>query len=539
MAARGWIDRRRAPGAAAGRPAAEAATAHPAAGLVGLQQTAGNAAVASMLRGPAGCEACGRPLTPAPLGLHRGVVDAIADALDLRDDEALLDAQEDYRDAVAEKQAWIDQGVRGPKDVRAPTGIGGFGVRYDPAVNELTVTLSGGVSFVDGLSIDGAGTVTANQPSGPAAAAVTQIMAAPAAQRAALVAPWQWATDPAAKTSFLSGFASTVQGRWSERYAFHCTRRHWEDLGATVSVAVNIHEGAKAANEHMSLTVYKVPQNFLGNVGVVNSAAGGPLNNSMTLNSTDINQRRDNLLAPGSITFDPGMTDLPDAGKGTVKYVNTVFTAANPTCLTCGRSVAGLTGPVLRIICQGELNVSMASEEEEAEERREIARRRYLSIVFALIDEGFQDAPDRVTMEISPDVGGRCTIVAESGVPQVVAEHEAGHMFGLGDEYATAKGGIRGTGPAAGGAAAHDKLAKDMGLEGAVAENNDNIMSIGEVVRPQHYATFFWALKDVTGMPDWALGEPQLVIPPGGATPSGGPGDYPLPAGGDGGTAVA
>ena len=509
----------------------ERAPAHLAAGLVGLQQAAGNAAVASLLSEPPACAECRQPLSPAPLRVHRDGSGSFADIFNMRPDEARLDAQEDYDDALAEKNAWIERGVRGPKDVRAPTGIGGFGVQYDPLFNELTITLSGGVNFTDGLTIDGSGTVAANQPSGGAAAAVTQIMAAPVEQRAALVAPWQWATDPAGKAGFLTGFASTIQNRWSERHTFRCTKKHWEDLGATVRVVVSVHEGAKAASEHMSLTVYKVPSTFVGNVGVVNSAAGGPLNNSMTLNSVDIGQRRDNLLAGGRVVFQPGMTALTDAGKGTVKYVNNVFTAANPVCLTCGRSVPGLGGPVLTITCQGELNVSMASEEEEAQERQRIARERYLSIVFALIDEGFTDTPDRVTMVISPDIGGTCTITAESGVAQVVAEHEAGHMFGLGDEYATSKGGIQGTGPAAGGKTSHDQLAKDMGLEGAVAENNDNIMAIGEVVRPQHYATFFWALKDVSGMDDWALGEPRLVGPPGGARPSGGPGDYPLPSG--------
>lgn len=514
--------------------AEQRAPAHVATGLLGLQQAAGNAAVVSLLSEPAECAECRQPLSPAPLAVHRDGGDdrdGFRDIFNMRPDEARLDAQEDYDDAVAEKNAWIDQGIRGPKDVRAPTGIGGFGVQYDPLFNELTITLSGGVTFTDGLVIDGSGTVTANQPTGGAAATVTQIMAQPVEQRAALVAPWQWATDPAGKAGFLTGFASTIQNRWSERHAFRCTKKHWEDLGATVRVVVSVHEGAKASNEHMSLTVFKVPSTFVGNVGVVNSAAGGPLNNSMTINSVDIGQRRDNLLVPSPIRFQPGMTALTDAGKGTVKWINNVFTAANPVCLTCGRSVPGLGGPVLTITCQGELNVSMASEEEEAEERERIARERYLSIVFALIDAGFTDTPDRVTMVISPDIGGVCTIAAESGVAQVVAEHEAGHMFGLGDEYATAKGGIQGTGPAAGGKTSHDQLAKDMGLEGAVAENNDNIMAIGEVVRPQHYATFFWALKNVTGMDDWALGEPRLVGPPGGAKPSGDKGDYPVPSG--------
>jgi hypothetical protein len=504
---------------------------HPADRLWGLQRAAGNAAVAALVSGPADCAECRRPLSPAPLALHRGIGDAVADALDMREGEADLDAQEDYEDAVEEKTDWIAEGVRGPKDVRAPTGIGGFGAQYDPALNQLTITLSGGVTFTDGLSIDGSGTVTANQTSGAAASAVTQIMAAPPEQRAALVAPFQWATDPASKAGFLTGFTSTVQSAWSEKFAFRCAKKYWEDLGAIVQVVVSVHEGAKAANEHLSLTTYKVPSTFTGPVGVVNSGGGGATNNTMVLNSNDVVARRDNLLVPSPIRFDPGLTTLTAAGKAGVKYTANVFQAANPVCATCGRAVPGLTGPALTIACEGDLNVSMASEEEEAEERERIAEERYLAIVFALIDEGFTNAADRVTMVIAPTTGGTCRITAESGAAQVVAEHEAGHMFGLGDEYATSPGGITGTGPAAGGATSHDQLAKDMGLEGAVAENNDNIMAIGGVVRPQHYATFFWALKDVTGMEEWVLGEPQLVGPPGGGKPSGGRGDFPTPTG--------
>jgi hypothetical protein len=33
--------------------------------------------------------------------------------------------------------------------------------------------------------------------------------------------------------------------------------------------------------------------------------------------------------------------------------------------------------------------------------------------------------------------------------------------------------------------------------------------------RPQHYATFLEALEDVTGRPEWAVGPPTGVVPPG------------------------
>jgi hypothetical protein len=43
------------------------------------------------------------------------------------------------------------------------------------------------------------------------------------------------------------------------------------------------------------------------------------------------------------------------------------------------------------------------------------------------------------------------------------------------------------------------------GVPGAVAENTDSIMSVGNTVRPQHYATFHKAIEAVTGE-SWQYG---------------------------------
>jgi hypothetical protein len=51
-------------------------------------------------------------------------------------------------------------------------------------------------------------------------------------------------------------------------------------------------------------------------------------------------------------------------------------------------------------------------------------------------------------------------------------------------------------------------MARAIGAGGAVAENNDGIMSLGNAVRPQHYATFGWALMQVTGINQWQVGRP-------------------------------
>ena len=145
------------------------------------------------------------------------------------------------------------------------------------------------------------------------------------------------------------------------------------------------------------------------------------------------------------------------------------------------------------------------------------------------------------------DQDRRVDIVIGSGGAQTTIAHEFGHAFGLGDEYANtplvSSGLGRDTGtPQMGDDATHDKLVKQMvdaggtPLAGAVCEPTDSIMSVGNVVRPQHYATFHASLTEITGQNPWALGPPtgRNDPLPGGAATETGPGDFPVPARGEG-----
>ena len=83
--------------------------------------------------------------------------------------------------------------------------------------------------------------------------------------------------------------------------------------------------------------------------------------------------------------------------------------------------------------------------------------------------------------------------------------------------------------------ATHDNLVKNMvdaggtPLQGAVCEPTDSIMSVGDVVRPQHYATFHASLTKITApQSPWALGPPtgqERRAPRRGAAPATGPGE--------------
>lgn len=507
--------------------------------LLSLQRSAGNRAVAAALRSGAlplqgnwledaagwvGETASGAvdAVGDAASGAVEAVGDAagwvgdrVGDALDTRENEELLDYQED-REALRE---WRAEGVRGPENMRAPTGIGGFGAAYDPYTEQMMIRLAGGATFADSITFAGDLAIISHpNPNAALTSFVAQVNRLPVADRRAAAAPYLW-TD-ADKTTFVTTFNAGVEDRWGGKHEFHSNEDNWTDLGATVDVDAALHAGAKGDDEHMSMTAYKTPPGGAGNVGVVQSGSGGvaglfsnaaqATDNAMVLNSPDVDPRADNLLDFGG-NFAPNASDLDAAGQAQLHQIGATFRGGGPGCRICGVTItASSGGPMLTF------HVAGATEAD--------AQARHRKMLDVLVSGGNLDIALRAVFRYT-GAGDTYRVVAGDGVAQTVAEHEAGHMFGLGDEYATGAGSmITGTGGAAGDTARHDDLVKEMGLDGAVHENNDGIMSLGSIVRPQHYATFYWALGELTGI-SWALGPPVPVLPPG----AGQLGDFPTP----------
>jgi hypothetical protein len=456
---------------------------------------------------------------PTPLLTRRQNADPAGVPIDRRvfDDEA----QEAYDEALEEKAEFRADGPYGPDDYRASTGIGGFGVEYVTGAQILFITLRGSVKFIHGMNYVG-GVAIPVQPTGGAVTAAQQINALPADQRAAAVEPWTW--NEGEKVPWMDRFGSQIKTAWGGKFEFHIEKNYWEDISSTVSVNVFVTEGEKDGDDHMGMEVYKVPPTFVGGVGVVSSGLGiggtswGATNNEMTLNSNDIEPRVDSILNP-TVIFASGANTLGGGELAKLDQFAARFKSGTGVgCPRCGADIAGTNAPV---------SVSMYG---DGADEATNARERYDHLVSELSTRGFDTS--RMSFRFAGN-GNAGVMRVGSGVAQVVAAHEAGHMFGLGDEYAMDPGsGIGGTGKDAGQASKHDEAAQAAGLPGSVHENNDNIMSWGNAVQPQHYATFLEALKDVTDVDEWALGGAQPVLPPG-------PVDGPLPGTPDSGTRVA
>src|SRR4051794_13927995 len=418
-------------------------------------------------------------------------------------------AQAEYDQARKDRDTFIAAGKKGPTTYNPTTNnpanyYGGVDVSYDPALQTLDVQVKSSIKFLPGMALK-SGLAQAKEPSADASAAADAINALPAAARAAEVKKWTWSKDggPDAddEKTFLADFKSSVTAAWQAKHPFHCSKKHWEDLGATTMVAVEITEGEQAATDHMKMNAYKIPKDKKIASANVNrtDAAKGAFGNTMTLNSSTVQTKGFNKLVV-DVAFDPG--------------TNNLTTAATTRLTALGGDLPN--APAGATIAPDDVTAKLPGADDAARQARFNAVRDTLT--GAGVNAG------RVKFENAGTGDGGRVQVGDGNV-QTASAHEMGHMFGLDDEYTSSSNAKYG----AGMKTEHTDFAEKAGFKGAQHARSDSIMSGGTNVKAQHYVTFLDALKMVSGMPEWEYGPTRFVIDPSKV------GDFPL--GGPGGTA--
>lgn len=413
------------------------------------------------------------------------------------------------------------------KDLVAPTGLGGFNAMFDPADRTLYIRLNFAMDFQDGLVVDeGTGAVGVNAAGlagKNAAKQITQLTTAAAnlmsdiPDKAARVAEvknnWQW--QPAQTGPWMTEFQTAVAGAWGGKH--HFRSKKWAELLASVKVVINTRSGPKTAADHVGGLIIKVPDNFALGAHVSSGDTSKANDSGMVIGSTATKPIK-NLLHT-QVFFENGSASLATAKAAFVgkpassrvaatdflkRYIPT-FKAADPD-----------NAEAIRLI-------GRASSTGSAAFNQTLSQQRAAAVEKYLEDNGLNGPKERTTASAEGDTGAtddadfrRVDMLVGSGEGQGVAAHEVGHVMGLDDEYATGNDSlIKGTGAPVGTPTGHDDLAKKMGggVKGSVNENNDNIMSLGNSVEPQHYATFHYALEQVTSESWEYAGEGDAPVP--------------------------
>ena len=400
----------------------------------------------------------------------------------------------------------FSHGMYGPLDSMGAQGRGGFTAWYFPFGGDgiLHIVESGAVAFKDLLVLSG-GAIAPHPdlPSTPELTALAaRVQGLPAAQRAVTLADYQWSA--AERAAWLGELEQVVEEAWGWQHSFFLNRPCWTWLGADVNVDTRLHTGPKLPTDHLDLETYKTPtgeslRSFDVSHRVSHGAGTDSRDQRLRLASTTTGEKEYDLLRE-SVEFAHDSDALSLSAQTALRDFIDQYDGASshPAWSRAQIELIGHTS-------------SSGSEQYNTDlsERRAEAVRAFLAA------NGLSDAPIRVRTEArgeseadqTADVASdrRVDLVVDGGARMVTAVHEFGHVFGLGDEYETSSQQI-------GDDAAHHDLVRAMTdsagnpLPGAAVEHTGGIMSFGNEVRPQHYATFHDALERVTGKQPWSLG---------------------------------
>lgn len=450
-------------------------------------------------------------------------------------------------------QEFLNHGIYGPESMTpADTGVGGFEASYDPDAEMLNVNVRGRTRFVNGLTTNGL-TVTSHETDLARLARLLNYIGDATLTNNIVSNYYTWndAQKDIARNNLRSRI-SEAMGLWmNPGFMFHIDEPCWENIFSNVNINIDVEDEGTAAyngrndstNDHLQVTLVKNPERNemsavrsqisevaerAGNermrcidtgaalttgASVGSNRNGGtdetdPYNSEMTLSNQSLGNtpteynNMDLALLRSSVYFDNNQSTLDSTDRAVIDQFITNFREAD----------ANESNSRVRLI-------GHASRPGSTDYNRRLVNERINSVMNYLREKNFPnietrvDDPENRSDEIAErfpendDVSAllrRVEIVVGEGELQNTVAHEFGHVFGLVDEYVTEGTSFSGTGTAAGTEVAHSNMSEAIGAGEVRSENSDNMMSMGNEVRAQHYGPFGWALHRLTGK-NWKI----------------------------------
>lgn len=298
----------------------------------------------------------------------------------------------------------------------------------------------------------------------------------------------------AEKTTFNQDMVSSIQNAWSGAHRMQANEPGYEQVSAGVNVEVKlVNDPAKA---HCRVTAQKIPAGAPRFRSYVSGDAS-----EATLDWRDPTEEETDdvdVVFEQAYPFDHGKADVAPIQAQLDAFIQKLdnYPVPNPAFTNdysvhiVGRSTSsGSSGVNDRLAERRAQNVQDYIDNNNS--------RGYKRSAWGEGETGTTDADEFRRVDLS--------IVRDDGNTQNVAAHEAGHMFGIGDEYQdTEEEDDAGRGRFAGDEPSHyDDVKDELGVGAAddvLVGNTDSLMASGGEVKKGHYVYFLKSLESATGI---------------------------------------
>jgi len=304
------------------------------------------------------------------------------------------------------------------------------------------------------------------------------------------------AWTPAERVAWTQTALTEMRTTWSERFIMHCAHPGFDQV-PPVRVFVDVHE-APAKEAHFSAIVLKKPSGAQDHV---------ERSEGRTQQIGALLTEQDEAAAIPDIS--PRDVGYKSEAVAWLKQARVVFPAGSHEIDPLARAILNSCAFTLKRPEVGvwDLGLYGWSATDPLEQDPVALAQKRAAVVRDALES--QQVPGKVSVDgasqtASAHYSSRAVTLSprSAHVTAVKVEHEFGHMLGLGDEYQD-----EAHGRPAGARTEHTGLVERFlpGTPTVRAQDNDNIMSAGSLMKPQHYVTIIEALASMTGIPEWTL----------------------------------